>query len=256
VSGASPYGVDVLAIGPHPDDVEIFCGGVLIHLKDLGHATGVADLTRGELSTHGSVDERAREAEAAAQVLGLSFRENLGLPDGFIGEDSDGAHLHRVVEVLRRRRPELLLIPWVEDRHPDHAAASALLDRAVFFAGLRRFETPSPSERFAPRQVLYYAMRHRMRGTFIVDTTSAWERKVAAISCHASQVLPPAGVPTLIGSRLALPAIEARDRYHGSMIGTSFGEALRSPAALGISDPVALFRTNPPGQAHAFEPLR
>jgi LmbE family N-acetylglucosaminyl deacetylase len=157
---------------------------------------------------------------------------------------------------LRRRRPELLLIPWIEDRHPDHAAASALLDRAVFFAGLGRFETQSPSARFAPCQVLYYAMRHRMRPSFIVDTTTAWERKLAAISCHATQVTPPAGAPTLIGSRLALPAIEARDRYHGSMIGTSFGEALRSPAVLGISDPVALFRTNSPGPAHAFEPLR
>ncbi len=248
---------DVLAFGPHPDDVEIFCGGIMIRLADLGYTTGVVDLTHGELATHGSVEERAREAEAARRVLGLSFRENLGLPDGFISEGNDRSQLDRAVLVLRRRRPELVLVPWIEERHPDHVAASALLTRAVFFAGLRRFETEAPSERFVPRQVLYYPMRHRMTPSFIVDTSSAWPRKTQAIACHRSQIAPGDGAePTLIGSPLALSAIEARDRYHGSMIGTSFGEALRSAAALGLIDPVAHFRANPFGEAHAFEALR
>jgi LmbE family N-acetylglucosaminyl deacetylase len=185
-------------------------------------------------------------------VLGLRVRENLGLPDGGIAD-----RVQPIVEALRRHRPEIVLSPWIEERHPDHAAAGALITRCVFFSGLARFATDPPSERFAPRQLLYYPMRHRPRPSFIVDTTVAWSRKLEAIACHKSQVAPPAGdTPSLIGSPLALAAIEARDRYHGSMIGTSFGEALRSPSALGLSDPVAHFRANAFGEPHAFDSSR
>src|SRR5690242_4000425 len=123
------YGVDVLAFGPHPDDVELFCGGTLIRLAELGHTTAVADLTRGEKASHGSPDERAREAEAASAELGIAFRDQLGLPDTELAVTP--AQIARVVEELRLRRPEIVLAPWVEDRHPDHAAAAALIARAV-----------------------------------------------------------------------------------------------------------------------------
>ncbi len=252
----SDYGVDVLAFGPHPDDVELFCGGVLIRLADLGYRTGVVDLTRGERASNGTPEERAREAEAASRVLGLSFRENLELPDAFI-DPASGAQLEKVIEVLRRRRPELVLIPWVEERHPDHVAASQLLTRALFCAGLRRIETTPPTERFAPRQVLHYAMRYRFTPSFVVDTSAAAERKRQAIACYFSQVTRRAGaVPTLVSSAKALEAIEARDRYYGSMIGATHGEPLRSPNVLGLVDPVQHFRQNPFSEAHAFEPLR
>ena len=250
MSGAG-FHVDVLAFAPHPDDVELFCGGIMIRLADLGYATGVVDLTRGELATHGSVEERALEAAAAGRVLGLRVRENLGLPDGGIADQ-----VRPVVEALRRHRPEFVLAPWLEERHPDHAAAGALITRSVFLSGLARFATDPPSERFTPRQLLYYPMRHRPRPSFIVDTTAAWGRKLEAIACHKSQVAPAGETPTLIGSPLALAAIEARDRYHGSMIGTSFGEALRSPSALGLADPVAHFRANAFGEPHAFDSSR
>jgi bacillithiol biosynthesis deacetylase BshB1 len=251
------YGIDVLAFGAHPDDVELFCGGTMIRLADLGYRTGVVDLTRGELATNGTPDGRAREAQEAAGVMGLAVRENLGLPDGFLDPAPGSPHLGPVVEAIRRHRPELLLVPWIEERHPDHAAAGALLTRAAFFAALLKFETTPSRERFAPRQVLYYEMRHRMPASFVVDTSSAWTRKVEAIRRHASQVAPPQGsVPTLVGSPRALGAIEARDRFHGSRIGTAHGEAWRSAQALGIADPVAFFRANPPGEAHAFEALR
>ena len=251
------YGIDVLAFGAHPDDVELFCGGTMIRMADLGYRTGVVDLTRGELATHGTPDERDREAAAAAGVMGLAVRENLRLPDGFLDPSPDSAHVGPVVEAIRRHRPELLLIPWIEDRHPDHAAASALLTRAAFLAALRKFETAPACERFAPRQVLYYEMRHRMPASFVVDTSPAWTRKVEAIRRHASQVAPrEGGVATLVGSPGAIAAIEARDRFHGSRIGTTHGEAWRSASALGIADPVAFFRRNPPGEAHAFEALR
>jgi len=252
----TPYGIDVLAFGPHPDDVEIFCGGIVITLADLGYRVGIVDLTHGELASQGTVDERKREAAAAARIMGLALRENLGLPDGFIDPSPGSTHLPVAVETIRRHRPELVLFPWKEERHPDHVAASALLTRAAFMAGLRKFK-PKGAAPFAPRQVLYYEMRHRMPAGFIVDTSKAWERKAEAIACHASQVTrrdPDSA--TLISSPTAMAAIEARDRHRGSQIGASHGEALCSPNALGIVDPVAHFRANPFPQAHAFETPR
>jgi bacillithiol biosynthesis deacetylase BshB1 len=252
-----PYGIDVLAFGPHPDDVELFCGGVLITLADLGYRTGIVDLTRGELSSQGDVEERAREAEAAAVVLGLAVRENLGLPDGFIDPAPGAPHLPVAVDAIRRHRPELLLVPWFEERHPDHVAAAHLLTRAAFFAGLGKFVTASGAAAVAPRQTLYYEMRHRMTPSFIVDTSKAQERKARAVACHASQVTRrDLAADTLISSPLALEAIEARDRYRGSEIGVRHGEALRSLQAVGLVDPMAHFRTNPFGNAHAFETPR
>jgi bacillithiol biosynthesis deacetylase BshB1 len=252
------YGVDVLAFGPHPDDVELFCGGTLIRLAELGHTTAVCDLTRGEKASHGTPEERARETAAASAELGLQFRDQLGLPDTELA--AIPAQIAPVVEILRRRRPELVLAPWIEDRHPDHAAAGALIARAVMFAGVRNY-APQAGPRFAPRQLLYYAMRHRMPPSFIVDTSAAAVRKARAIACYGSQIQrrgdagPGDADPTLISAPGAIAAIEARDRYYGSMIGTSHGEPLRSPATLGVVDPVRHFRDNPFTEAHAFEPL-
>ena len=264
-AGGTDFGIDVLAFGAHPDDVEIFCGGTLVSLAELGYGTGVVDLTRGELASHGTPEERAKETEAANRILNLRFRENLSLPDGFIHPWSGyeapsgkalNSHLARAVEVIRRRRPEIVLIPWVDERHPDHAAAGVLLTKAVFFAGLRKFETDPPSRRFAPRQVLYYQMRHRMTPSFIMDTSTAVERKRQAISCYLSQITHRPDIPTLVSSPRSLEAIDARDRFYGSMIGTSHGEPLRAPNAMGLVDLVAHFRQNPFAEAHAFEALR
>lgn len=257
MSGQAPYGIDVLAFGPHPDDVEIFCGGAVITLATLGYRTGIVDLSRGELASQGTVEERAREAAAAAQVMGLAVRDNLGLPDGFIDGAPDSPHLPVVVASLRTHRPELVLIPWFEERHPDHSAAAILLTRALFFAGLAKFEAPGGAAPFSPRQVLHYEMRYRMTPSFVLDTTGAWERKVRAIECHVSQITrrDPAAA-TLISSKLAIEAIEARDRQRGSEIGVRYGEALRSPQTLGLVDPLAHFRANPFTQAHAFSSPR
>lgn len=250
------HDVDILAFGAHPDDVELFAGGTILRLAELGHSTAVVDLTRGERASHGTPEERAREAEAAAAVLGLRFRENLGLPDTGV-DANDRTQLRRVVECIRRRRPEIVLAPWLEERHPDHAAAGALVTSAVFYAAVRNFDTDPPSERHAPRQLLYYQMRHRMTPTFVIDTSSVAERKRAAIRCHASQVgRRPGEDATLVSAPLALEAIEARDRHHGAMIGTSHGEALRMPNTPGIVDPIRFLRENPFGEAHAFEALR
>lgn len=255
----SDYGVDVLAFGPHPDDLELFCGGVLIRFADLGYRTGAVDLSLGERASNGTVEARQQEAAEASRIMGLAFRENLRLPDTFIGAEAAAdtgpdSQLAKVVEVIRRRRPELVLIPWVEERHPDHSAAGLLLTRAVYFAGVRKFETNPSSERFVPRQVMHYQLRHRMPPTFVMDTSLAAERKAKAVACYGSQLVGP--TPTLIGSGRAYAAIEARDRYFGSMIGATHGEALRMPNVPGIVDPLKHLRDNPFTEAHAFEPLR
>jgi N-acetylglucosamine malate deacetylase 1 len=250
----SDFHLEVLAFGPHPDDVELFCGGTMIAMAKLGHRTGVVDLTRGELASHGTIEERAREAEAASRILRLTLRENLGLPDTGI-DPTSSAQLQAVVAAIRRLRPELLLIPWIEERHPDHSAAGLLLTRAIFFAGLRKLETDPPSERFVPRQVLYYQMRHRFVPSFVVDTSSGADEKRRAIECYGSQ-LQRKQEETLIGSPLALDAIDARDRHYGSMIGSRHGEPFKSANTLGLVDPIAHFRTNPFFEAHAFEALR
>ena len=259
----SSYGLDVLAFGPHPDDVELFCGGTLIHLADLGYTTGVVDLSHGERASNGTVAQRAKESEEASKLLGLSLRENLGLPDAFInpwsgdGQNLEGSQLGKVIDALRRYRPELVLIPWIEERHPDHVAAAELVTKAVFHAGLRNVQTASVAERFVPRQVLYYQLRHRMTPSFVVDTSNAQIRKLEAIHCYSSQLSRSAGAErTLISSSGAVAAIDARDRYCGSLIGAAHGEALRTPNVPGLIDPVKQFRDNPFTQAHAFEPLK
>lgn len=245
------YGIDALAIGPHPDDVELFCGGIVARLVQLGHRVGVADLTRGERASHGTPEDRARETAAASAVLGLAFRDNLGLPDTELATTT--AQVTAVVALLRARRPELVLAPWPDDRHPDHVMAGKLVERALFLAGVRKY-APEAGERFVPRQVLYYALRARITPSFVIDTSAAADIKLRAIACYASQVQRPAGGDaTLISAPGAVAAIEARDRYYGSMIGATHGEAVRSPTTPGLVDPLRHARDNPFTEAHAME---
>jgi N-acetylglucosamine malate deacetylase 1 len=259
-AAAGSYDLDVLAFGAHPDDVELCCGGLLAGAAARGQRTGIVDLTRGELGSRGTPEIRAREAAQAADILGVSVRENLGLPDGFVnphaGHDEDDpgtraarSQVARAVAVLRRLRPAIVVIPWTHERHPDHEAASALLTRAVFFAGVRKFPTGDQSERpFTPLQVLQYPMRYELEPSFIADISAVADRKAAAIAAYASQFGDPAagpGVPgPLIASALHLPAREARDRYFGAMIGVTAGEPYLVRGAMGLADPVAHFRDN------------
>jgi N-acetylglucosamine malate deacetylase 1 len=264
--------LDLLAFGAHPDDVELCCGGLLALSAARGHRTGIIDLSRGELATAGTPERRAAEAAQAAKILGLAVRENLGFPDGWIHpwsgyDDHDVAgvqdpgdaggpparsQLARVVSVLRRLRPEVVLVPWTHERHPDHEATSALLKKALFFCGVARFTTeaaPAPElPPFSPRQVLFYPMRYEVEPSFVVDISAVVDQKAQAISAYASQLGlgRPADRPaTLIGSPLTLEAFEARDRYHGAMIGARAGEPYRLRGVMGLADPVGHFRANP-----------
>jgi bacillithiol biosynthesis deacetylase BshB1 len=252
VTAADPP-LDLLAFGAHPDDVELCCGGLLAASAARGYRTGIVDLTRGELGSSGTPELRASEAARAAEILGLAVRENLGLPDGWIdpgaGHDLDPAAraaqapLARVVAVIRRLRPAMVLYPWTHERHPDHEAASALVGRALFYAGVKKFPG-GPAAPALPahhvREALQYPMRYELPPSFIVDISAVVERKAAAIAAYASQLRPT--TPTLIGSPLTVAAFEARDRYFGSMIGVAAGEAYLRRAPMGLLDPVAHFR--------------
>jgi bacillithiol biosynthesis deacetylase BshB1 len=243
---------DVVAFGPHPDDVELCCGGLVAKLVALGHRVALVDLTRGEMSTRGTVDERAGEASEAARVLGVAQRANLALPDGGLRGDDD-AHAAAVAHTLRTLRPELVLAPWAVERHPDHEAAHALVRRAVFLAGLRKW-AGSLEQAHRPRTVLWYPMRHIAEPSFVVDVSAHYETKRAAIQCHRSQVSAPpgtapgsaAGAATLVGSALSLSSLEARDAFYGAQIGVAFGEPFIVDEAVAIDDPVAHFRGRPP----------
>lgn len=235
--------LDLLAFGPHPDDVELFCGGLVAKSVAQGHAVGIVDLTRGEAASRGTPEVRAREAAAAAALLGVRVRETLGLRDGAIGPDKerpgDDAYTAELVRALRSHRPKVVLSPWREARHPDHAAASALIDRAVFLTGLR--SVLPESEPHWVSQVLYYVMRVEPAPSFYVDISAYADAKDAAIACHASQVGERAEgeAKTLVGSASALGALRAREAAWGARIGVARAEAFVARDPLAIDDVVA-----------------
>lgn len=237
--------LDVLAFAPHPDDAEIFCGGFLAKMVKQGHAVGIVDLTRGELGSRGTPEIRAKEVAAATKVLGLAYRDNLGLPDGGIDPYSNNSEqLLKVVAAIRQLRPELLLLPYPSGRHPDHSAASTLTSRAVFFARNNTFKCGTTDAPFGPKQVLYYQERFQFTPSFVVDITSVSDLKFEAIRCYSSQVGPTVqGPKTLVGSPLSLEAMAARDKYYGAMIGTKQAEPFLMRNVVRIDDPLLHLRS-------------
>lgn len=237
-------GIDVLAFGAHPDDVELGCGGTLIESRKRGRSVGLVALTRGEAGTRGSAGERAAEFEAACAVLGCSHREMLDLPDGSLAVDD--LSRRAVVRVLRALRPRIVLLPYWEDRHPDHGNASRIVQEAAFLAGLRRLETGQEPHR--PAELLYYMASWEFEPSFVVDVSSSMEEKKAAIRCYASQVWTGPGTEgaargegTFISSRGFWDLILARAAHYGRLIGREFGEPFRVRRLVEIRDPVEAF---------------
>ncbi len=235
--------LDVLAIGPHPDDVELFCGGTVAGLVRRGYRVGILDLTAGERASNGTPKIRAAEARAAADVLGVDFRECLGLPD--LGLKADQAP--ELALALRRLAPRLVLAPVAVDRHPDHAAAAQLVERAVFMANVAGFEPPG---RHRVDEVLWYPTRVLVEPSFAVDISADVDAKRRAMQCHVSQLK--GARPTLVGAEDALQRIEERDRFYGAQLGVAAAEPFVVHSRLGIDDPVAFFRSRSP----AFFPER
>jgi bacillithiol biosynthesis deacetylase BshB1 len=216
--------VDLLAIGPHPDDIEIGIGGVVAKHASLGHRVGLCDLTAGEMGSNGTVDERLAEAEAARAVLGALWRVNLRLPDRALGTASD--HQRAVAGLVRRAQPRVVAIPYWSDRHPDHEAASHLLTEGVFSAGLRRYE--AEGEAWKPESVCYYFINDMAAPSFVVDVSAYYETKRRALACHATQFAPsqPGAVATRLTSERFRQLIESRDSQFGAVAGVAFAEGL------------------------------
>jgi LmbE family N-acetylglucosaminyl deacetylase len=201
--------LDVLAFSPHPDDAELGCGGSLILAADSGLKVAVADLSAGEMSSRGTPDQRRSEKEEAADRLGLCTRTLVGLPDGEIG--TDPAHRLAIIQLIRETRPRIVLAPYGQDRHPDHAGASKLVKDACM-------------------------IHHPFTPSLVVDVSSVWDRKMAAVAAYRSQFQPDGGgVQTAISRPDFLRFVEARAIVFGAMIGVAYGEAfyLPGPVPLG-----------------------
>ncbi|MFL7807309.1 MAG: bacillithiol biosynthesis deacetylase BshB1 [Anaerolineae bacterium] len=229
---------DVMAFGPHPDDIELGCGGTLIKLVDAGYSVVLVDLVRGELGTRGTVEARKEEAARAADVIGAIARENLGLEDGNIHIDDAAKRV--VADVIRAYRPRAVLLPYYEDRHPDHYHASELIYDATYLAGLLRYETAHLSYR--PAKVIYYMGWYEFEPTFIVDITAERDRKMEAIHAYSTQftaqdasyeetVLTSPGYHWLVEHRMA---------HYGALIGVRYGEGFLVRGRLRVDDPLAL----------------
>jgi len=219
-----PGTVDLLVFGPHPDDLEIGLGGSIVKHVALGHRVGLCDLTRGELGTNGTPEERVAESESAREVLGAEWRENLGLADGDIG--GDRSHLRTIVELIRHARPKTIAVPYERDRHPDHVAASRLLTRAAFQSGLARYA--AAGEKWRADWLLYYFINDSTRPSFVVDVSAQYSTKRAALACHRSQFAPPAtgAAATRLNTPRFQQLIESRDAQFGALVGVEFAEGV------------------------------
>lgn len=232
--------LDLLAIVAHPDDAELLCGGVLIQAARAGHRTGVLNLTAGESGTAGDAEIRAREAERAAEILGLAVRRTAGLPDGQL-ENTVPAR-HRVAALLRELRPDTVILMAPEGRHPDHRAASGLGYDASFLAGLRK--APIEGEPFRPRKVIH-AMAYREdapKPTFVADITAVMERKLDAIFAYASQFEGKKGLGEVFpaGDRDVRDQIRTHAAYYGGLIRAEYGEPFWTRETMAVESVVGL----------------
>ncbi len=229
----------VLAIGIHPDDVEIGCGGTVALLARRGDEVTILDLTRGEASTNGTPEQRAREADEAARVLGVKRRFSASLPDtGLRSEDPE--QVRAIVRFIRAARPHVVLVPNADDPHPDHAAGGILCRHATFLSNVDGYHTDQDGrrqERWRVPRSLLYAGRREVRADVVVDVTAVYETKTTAVRAHLSQLGASDGsLATPLTDPRFLSVVEARDRLAGRRVGATFGEAFELLAPIVLTD--------------------
>ncbi|HQR37868.1 MAG TPA: bacillithiol biosynthesis deacetylase BshB1 [Blastocatellia bacterium] len=232
--------VDALAIGAHPDDAEFGAGGTLLRLGSLGYRTGILDMTRGEMGTRGTAEIRADEAKAAAEALGLAWRDTLDLGDGHVRDTPEARAA--LVRVLRTVRPKLVFTHYWEEPHPDHVATAHLVRHASYLAGLAKYDSDSGLERHRPYSVAHFGLPRWVPPTFIVDCGAWLAQKEKALMCHRSQLHDPTRdepETALTGSDF-LERLRARGHYFGSLIRADFGEPFLVKEALNVEDPIKL----------------
>ncbi|MBN1504064.1 MAG: bacillithiol biosynthesis deacetylase BshB1 [Candidatus Eisenbacteria bacterium] len=229
----------VMAVGAHPDDVEMSCGGLVAKLAFEGHEVGIADLTCGEMGSSGTEKTRLAESSRAARILGVSWRVCCGLPDSGL-DHSDTEQVYTLVGLLRERTPSLVLAPWRQARHPDHTEAAEIVRRAVFLAGLRRL--PVAGRPHASTKVLYYMGDSRFEPTLVVDVTRFFEKKMRSIHAYRSQFdrSRPDAFPTRLNAPGFLDVIENRARYLGDIMGVKYAEGFLHEGPVAVDDPAAL----------------
>ena len=232
--------IDILAIFAHPDDVELSVGGTLLKMKSLGYKTGALDVTQGEMGTRGTVEGRSEEAKAAAQILKLDFRENLNLPDGHVFADDDSRT--KLVRVLRRLKPRVLMTHQENDPHPDHNHIVQLVRESARLASMYKYDEDTGNEKIAPPIVAHNVFSRLVAPSFVVDISEFLAEKMAAIRAHQSQFYDPNSKDpqTRLSDKNFLIQLENRSRFFGSLIGTEAGEPFYVREALNVDDPFAL----------------
>lgn len=219
--------LDILAIGAHPDDVELGCSATLAKEISRGKKVGIIDLTRGELGTRGSAEIRDAEASKAAELLGVSYRENLGFKDGFFTNDE--SHQMAVIKMIRKYQPEIVLCNAIRDRHIDHGKGSSLVSDACFLSGLRRIQTELEGidqKAWRPKLVYHYIQWENIKPDFVVDVSGFIDKKIEAVMAYSSQFYDPDSKEPVspISSQNFLESINYRARDLGRLIGTDYAE--------------------------------
>lgn len=234
--------VDILAIGVHPDDVELSCSGTILKHIALGKKVAIVDLTQGELGTRGSGAIRLQEAKAAAEIMGVSHRENLGMLDGYFEHSVENKN--KIITMIRKYRPEIVLANAISDRHPDHGRAAKLVADVCFYAGLRKIVTEldgNPQKEWRPKALYHYIQDNTLHPDLIIDVTGHTEKKFESIMAYKTQFFDPSsGEPsTPISSQAFLDILKGRMQMWGRVIGTDFGEGYnvaRTPGAVSFFD--------------------
>lgn len=232
--------LDILAIGVHPDDVELGCSGVLINEIRAGKKAGIIDLTQGELGTRGTIETRYAEAAEAARIIGASIRENLKMRDGFFRNDEE--HQMLLIRALRKYRPEIVIGNVLDDRHPDHGRAGHMIADACFLSGLAKIETlgddGKPQEKWRPKHVLHYLQDWYHEPDLLVDITDAFEQRMDSIKAYTTQFHTgnesTEGPQTYISTPDFLDAVVARARMFGKRIGVRYAEGFITEKKIGI----------------------
>lgn len=226
--------LDILAFGAHPDDVEIGIGGTIAVHTAKGYRCGIVDLSKGERASHGTPEERALEGKEAARVLGAEVRECANLPDAFIKNDGDSRE--KVIRLIRKYRPKIVLCPYFDDSHPDHINASLLVKEACHLSGLGNY--PTGGTAYRPTQLFYYFLGKTAEPTLLVDISSQVDIKWNAISCHQSQFSLPSDIraETLVNSPLFIQYLKSRDQFFGSLIRVPYAEGLVSQGKIFVTN--------------------
>lgn len=231
--------LDILVFAAHPDDAELGCSGTILKHIAAGKKVGIVDLTRGELGTRGTTETRYNEALQSAKILGLHVRENLNMKDGFFKNDEP--HQIKIIEMIRKYRPDIVLSNALHDRHPDHGRASNLVYEAAFLSGLIKVTTQYKGfeqEAWRPGILLQYIQDRYIKPDILIDVTDFWDKKIESIHAFTSQFFNPENDDngTYISSPDFLKVIEARARDLGKYIGATYAEGFTSRKYLGVDD--------------------